>query len=787
MGMISYVDIQERIIMRRKISIIAVVTAMATGFDAAADFNSFRTKLLDGVGIIELAGNALFTQNFTDADATYFNHHFSIVGNQHTLDGGGIYSGLLQSTAPGAMRSISVGNNLTMVNFFTTDNGAAINSHGGGGYSHLNIDNNTIFRNNESLGLGGAVYAEQFIKLTVTGGVISFENNRDGGGLNDIYLAAGTDMSINGNSGTIYFNSGIRSKDETVTMSKYGKSTIVFGADSQNSGYVGDFQHMVGAVNVYSDNFFMGNTDVADSATLRFFNTSMAGTLNMHGGSALSLRAATGTQFNTLTLNNYMSDGANLFVQTNGISSDVLKILDTASAGNTIVGMMTTTGFKNTLNHKVLVVDASDASIRDATFALKGGVLDAGPLNWYLVKKDDDNWYLVNGNGGITGDIECDEFGNCTTFNPKGRPGMSDTGNTVANVPAMHLAMIRAGMNELRVRLGDLRTDGGAGQPGVWTRGYARHMEVDEHINATVNLYGFEGGADFRVPAGDGRVYLGVMGGYQYSNDKRIRQSNAFDGSGKTSMPTIGLYATWLGQSGWFADATLRHFWANMSLTNITAGGHRVEYDANRNFYTASLEGGKQMFSVAPNWAQMRTGNSMFAWEPKAELRFAHSGRHSHRTNFADLITYGNTRSVETKIALQTTYLPSGRESTWRPFIELGLYNEWDGATKIDFQGVPMKSDVSGFGAEVTAGLNVGMSERSYMYFDAQYEYGQVFRAISGRLGIRYSFGGARRTSDATKIDEYKCNEPTKCVFISWPQTAIDEYKCNEPTKCVYM
>jgi outer membrane autotransporter protein len=765
--------------MLRNISKIAAPVICFCCFGMAkADYTTFKNKLLNGDSIIHLDGDVLFSESLNAGDALSFNNNIAIVGNLYVLDGAGLYSGLIQqSYASYLARSISVGDDLTMQNFRGI-NGAAINSHDHNTSPvYLHIGNNTAFINNIATEKGGAVYVKGSADLITDGGTISFTQNYDSTGLNDIYLAANSTMTIGGSSGKIYIDSGIRSEDDTVTIIKQNSSKVIFGEDSQNSNYTGSFQHKAGVVEVKSGNFFQGENNVSGGAILHFFNDSYAGSMNMYSGAVLDLTPGNSLQFNTLTVNDYWASGASLLLHTDGVNSDVLKILNETYSGNTIVQMATNTSFTNNPNSSVLVVDADGAAVRNATFSLNGGTLDVGPLEWHLIRKADENWYLVNNSiqdGDSTGMLECDMMGQCRVIDIDGVPGsgggqkISNTGRTVANLPAMHLSIVRAGMNELRTRLGDLRTDGGAARPGVWARGYAKHMNVDEHIHSTVNMLGTEAGLDFKIPIDTGRLYIGAMGGYLHSNDVTIHQTGAFRGSGNMQAPSAGLYATWLSKSGWFVDATLRHFWAQMSLRNIAANGLTVEYDADRNFYVASLEGGKQFYSIAPNWAQQKEGQSMFAWEPKAEVRFAHSDPSQHNTNFGDLISYGATNSFETRIALQTTYLPSGRDSVWRPFLELGLYNEWVGKTDIDFQGVQMNSDVSGFGIEFTAGLNVALSERSYLYGDVQYEYGKVFDAISGRLGIRYSFGSALA---AAPNNEYDCTYLMKCYAAAPVQT----------------
>jgi len=189
----------------------------------------------------------------------------------------------------------------------------------------------------------------------------------------------------------------------------------------------------------------------------------------------------------------------------------------------------------------------------------------------------------------------------------------------------------------------------------------------------------------------------------------------------------------WYNEDAWFADLTAQYFWAQMKMKNISAAEQIISYDADRDFWSAGLEGGK---SIPVSRTVVLT--------PKAQVLFANGAPASHTTNMADNVYYGSTQSLTAALRLQATYLKHGANSRWQPFAELGVYNEFMGKTDINFAGVDMKSDVGGAGFEAALGTNVRLSGSSYLFGDVSFEKGSVYQALAANLGVRLSFGGLR-------------------------------------------
>ncbi|MCL2888090.1 MAG: autotransporter outer membrane beta-barrel domain-containing protein [Elusimicrobia bacterium] len=610
--------------------------------------------------------------------------------------------------------TFTIGENAQFINNSSTGAGQEAGAIGNE-FSTFTIGAGALFDGNSAARVGGAIFnLDGNVTLnTAAGKATVFKNNTDSTGANDIYLLSDTSYSdavppvltIAGTGGTIEFQGGIASNDDVAQIEKTSSGEMILGAAAQNKGFLGTFDQTAGTTSVYGE-FFSGVNNISNS-TLHFYTSNTANVLNVTNG-AVDLR---GSAYNTLTAGTWTASGAQLYLNTyfdgNGTNTDKLVVDGGDATGNTTI-FVTSKGSNGAptpdSSNGILVVDVTNAASKTATFALNGGVVDTGAYEYALNHASDNNWYLKS-----TGEL-------------------TNTANTVANMPALHLTLVKAGMDELRRRMGNLLIDDGCSPVGFWARGYGQRLNVDEKISADMTLFGAEAGFDVKAVSGDtSLLYLGLMGGYISTSNIRIKQTNMFDGTGSGEVPNAGLYAVWLHENGWFADLTARYFQAKMTMQNISAAGEVIAYDADRNFVAGSLEAGR-LIAV-----------SSFVLEPKAEIRFATAGSEQHSTNMSDDVRYGNTQSLSTALRLQTTYIPN-EASRYRPFIELGVYNEWLGKTDINFAGADMKSDVSGFGVEASAGLNVLLSCNAYLYGDVSYGKGSVYEALSGNIGIRFTF-----------------------------------------------
>ncbi|MCL2017305.1 MAG: autotransporter outer membrane beta-barrel domain-containing protein [Alphaproteobacteria bacterium] len=616
-------------------------------------------------------------------------------------------------------------------------------TNGSGGRFCINggtfsISGGDKFENRHTDERGGAIYLSSgtITIQTANDDTTIFKENSDSTGLNDIALfslfgSGDSHLNINGNSGQVIFYGGISNVgDNNSYINKSGNGELVLQSSSINNNFNGTFTQTGGVTRVYTTNFFAGR-NVISGGTIHFYDTLSINNLSISGGANIDLRSISG-QYNTLTVENWTANGGNIFLNTyfddKGNKSDKLVLTGSATGNATL--FITPTGFSETRTPKdangILVVDLTDAIVKTSKFSLAGKVIDVGALEYGLVQGSDDNWYL-------TTNMSPDPSNNTAQ--------LTNTAKTIANVPAMHLYIVKSGMNELRKRLGNLRSENKEKQAGLWIRSYGKYLNVNDTISTRIGLVGTESGIDISRKLHNSELYVGIMGGIMYSDSVKIKQTNKFYGSGDASIPNIGTYATWMHKSGWFVDATFRNFWVETNLNNVSSSGHDIEHRAMRNFISTSVESGRSMWHYAPSFAQFgKREISLIMWEPKVEARYSLGLGSSHKTSFGDVITFDDTHSFDTRLALQATYLVEGTDSVWRPFIEAGIYNEWLGNTKMNFAGVYMDSDIGGAGFDISIGTNVRMTQSSYAYGDFTLEFGNAYESYALNIGMRIKF-----------------------------------------------
>jgi len=677
--------------------------------------------------------------------------------------------------------TITIGDNVTLSNNVNTGNnnrGALIDFTNG----TINIGNNVNITGNyisATTASPGAIYlsAGTINITTQAGGTTVFNNPTI-----DINQSAGTNTNINGAGGTVIFESGIRSGALGMcNINKTGGGTLIFGTGATNTGFYGTFNNYAGTTHINSGNFFAGITNVYGGEFNVNATNNITNMIYVHGGETnfwaanntvngmdirdgialfhemgnniTTLRSAGGTTrfyepgntidtlnitrsgiidmrmhhhhnphnqtYNILTVNNFNATGGVVYMNAflNGAEStaDVLRITG-ISTGDTQLRFSVRGNGEDFGYPGVLVVDQTGASSPDTVFTLFGGVdfIERGAWKWELTEGlFNNNWYLTIREEG--------EF-------------FSNPAMTTGLVPHLHLATVHTGMNELRRRLGALRSQSGTGQPGVWARSYARHMEVSDMIDSHMNMIGIEAGIDWGIMRNTNRFYAGIMAGYMTSERGRLHQTNGFDGRFQIDAPSVGAYATWLHRDGWFVDATARGFFITTDIKNYIASDVYVEHTARRDFVATSLEGGRRFTTEAG------PDDRRIAFEPKIEVRYAFGTSTSHTTNLDDNIEFGTTHSLNTRAAIHSSFMPRGDNSAWMPFIELGLYHEWLGTTDIWFGTAQLPSDHGGMGFDVAVGTNLRLNERSYLFGDINFEDGQSFRAYGINFGARFRF-----------------------------------------------
>ena len=584
-------------------------------------------------------------------------------------------------------------------------------------YGNMTIGGGSSFVNNKAEA-GGAIFTVGALTLDTQDGDILFKGNtstdaQEGG--TDIYLnGSGTvRVHIKGDSHTLSMDGGFAGNG---FVDKTGQNTFIVEQTADNTAFTGTFTQSGGLTQVYADHFFAGENHISNGSILHFMNNAQVDRLSLTSEARLDLRKAGPFVPNSVTVKELTSDGtAVVAMQTDGTTADLLTVSGSATGLTTLD--MDTVG-NNPTRQQIEVVHMANAT-GDISFRLANDRIDIGAHEYKLTQEPDTNWYLKT-----DGDL-------------------TKSAKTVQSLPALHLSIVNAGLNELRKRMGDLRSSNPCAPVGAWVRGYGKHLRIHEKVGAKMDLAGVEGGFDMMFHALNGRVYMGVMGGYLFSDNVRVHQSDQPEAKGNAKAPTAGVYATWIEDgSKWFVDLTARHFWVQTDLNRIVQNDDLNGYDVKRRFWAVTAETGRVFDVDAPTFMNIGTKHaSVIAIEPKVEVRYTNGQAKEFNMSLGEGGSVDETHSLTTHLTLQTTYLPNGTESIWKPFAELGVYNEWMGKTKIKYADTNLTtSDLSGLGIETSVGLNANLWENAYLYGAFTWETGKAYTSYLLNAGVRVSF-----------------------------------------------
>lgn len=358
-----------------------------------------------------------------------------------------------------------------------------------------------------------------------------------------------------------------------------------------------------------------------------------------------------------ITLNMDLSQG----------NSDKIDISSSYS-GNTIldlsnVGKSTGDASKHNKDNPILIATFKSNNPNTATFTLPGDRLSIGAYKYALMRDAED-----------TGGDTTYSYSIYATEEP------TATFQTVISMPKFNSVGITAALNSLQKRLGDIhKMDSSDAVHGTWARGYYKSKTITAGNDTDFSATGIEAGYDYRHASGDGSVYLGLMAGSMTTSVSSEEKLVKTDGSGSGMLG--GVYGTYISESGWFTDITLRggNTSTDMTVEYTDDGNHwdKITFTPKRSFIAASLEIGK----ASSKKDSQKPG---FHLEPKAEIQITNMGKHKSETSDGLTLEYAGATHVSgigTLMASYTVKRNSGLIT--EPYLEIAYTNEFSGKEKV--------------------------------------------------------------------------------------------------------
>lgn len=465
----------------------------------------------------------------------------------------------------------------------------------------------------------------------------------------------------------------------------------------------------------------------------------------VNNNSTINLKSPIMGSYNRLVTNNYNANNGTIMLATfiggDDSPTDVLEINNGQALGNTMIDITTTGVGTPDIINGIKIVDAVNSTTEADAFALVGGVIDTGVYEYYLFRGDvegvdAESWYLrhdvdSSGSGGAGGGGSGGAGGG-GSGGSGGGSNITDVAKTVSNLPAAIIYVTHASMDNLTKRLGEIRETSDSCSPtGAWVKGIAKTASIYERISMDIDVYGVEAGFDRRYSLDNMTLYAGLSVGMMYVENVKVKQKNGGgNGTGSGKTPSVGAYGTLLHQNGIYADLVFRNFWHKSKMTSYSASNKAINYSSTRYMGALSLELGKR-FDYASN----------IFLEPHIQTIYGNSPSKKFKTNFGSDVKWSKTETFIGKLALKLGYkniLSNG--VLLEPYAQVAVYQEFDGKTDINFDGVKYQSDASGTTGEYTLGLNINNSNCLGLYTDITYENGKHVEALSGHVGVRYSF-----------------------------------------------
>ncbi|WCR55173.1 MAG: hypothetical protein PG977_000566 [Bartonella clarridgeiae] len=262
----------------------------------------------------------------------------------------------------------------------------------------------------------------------------------------------------------------------------------------------------------------------------------------------------------------------------------------------------------------------------------------------------------------------------------------------------------------------------------LWTYGIKSKERIStDHTHFNLDQTGIMVGIDWLSHVVNGQFYIGGFGSYDQSDISHARR-----GVSHVNTCSIGAYATYLGDRGWYLDSVLKYNHYQNNLQAVSTNGLNIKGDYNQKAIGASFETGRHIKLAQDSWTQ-----------PYAQLIWLQvKGKEIKLSNemIGDIGPYTSLRS---EIGLSIGHEFNLGTSNWlMTYTKAAWLREYidNNHTTINKRH-KFNTDLSGNAGKFGIGLNSLVSENLNFYAEAHYLKGKkTKRSLQGILGLRYSF-----------------------------------------------
>jgi outer membrane autotransporter protein len=378
--------------------------------------------------------------------------------------------------------------------------------------------------------------------------------------------------------------------------------------------------------------------------------------------------------------------------------SDLLNVTGSAAGNHQL--LVTSTGLEPVNDSSIKVVQSVAGS---AQYGLVNDRVDVGAFTYRLAKAGDD-WYL--------------------------QPDKTVVSTPTRTALAINAAAPTVGWGEMVLlsnRMGDLRKL--EVQTGTWVRSFGSRYSISNNAYGdgySQNQYGLSMGVDTPVQIAGEQVLLGVFAGYSKSNLDLSRGS-----AGEIDSTSLGLYGTWLGNSGYYLDtvAKLNHFRNDAKVS--MSDGSQTKGHYNNLGASVSGEFGKHIDISDGYYAEVFT-----QWQGAAV-----QGKNFNLDNGLN-VDADTTRSLLGKAGVtlgRAMTLANG--SVLQPHIRTAVVREFVNNNEVRVNNNKFNNDLSGNRLEIGAGGSWTLNNRWQLHAELETSKGDnVTKDYGVNMGAHYSF-----------------------------------------------
>lgn len=314
-------------------------------------------------------------------------------------------------------------------------------------------------------------------------------------------------------------------------------------------------------------------------------------------------------------------------------------------------------------------------------------------------------------------------------FRSTGTAGEKGSALTLAEIGATTMlnaaSAWRAENNDLLRRMGDLRT--GNDEAGAWVRMYGGKNEVVQGQQSDLSYKAVQGGYDYQNNLKNGRLFTG----FTVSHLDGDVSGNHTDGDINSTL--FGVYGSYVGDKGHFADLIVKYGRINSDFTTIK-GTDRYGSDY-----------GSNGFSITTEYGYRQNLKNNFYIEPQAELTYSRIGGSDYTMALNDKDGAKVSNDAFNSLIGRVGFTVGRQQEQSNIYAKLSLAREFKGevATRASYGAVTRSYESGGSDTwlEYGIGFNAKMSKGTNLYGEIEKTTGSVIRTKwRANLGVRYSF-----------------------------------------------